>query len=243
MRPEQLGDSERPQGCWKSNLWVRLFCSKSPLALSPLLPQDRGLSWGGRGKQRTSVGGGRRLPAPSMGLRPILLFPEPTDSGTKLPLDEGDAVVSLASQWGVAEAAQVLPQLDKGLLHGAPGGWGGRAGAQQRDSDMLRSQAGSTEGLPRLGACGELNSVHLCVSPSSSRFGPGTGSWPDAGTELRCRAVPGTSVEHGPRRTPRNSSRSLRINSAPLPRRGGGRGWHGAREETVTATGLEDGWA
>lgn len=50
------------------------------------------------------------------------------ESGAELPLDEGDAVVSLASQGGVAEAAQALPQLDEGLLHAAPRGCGERAG-------------------------------------------------------------------------------------------------------------------
>lgn len=53
--------------------------------------------------------------------------------------------------------------------------------------------------------------------------------------------MPGGLAELRTRREPGNGSRSLGINSAPLPRaarRGGRRGWHGAKEETVTATGL-----
>lgn len=56
--------------------------------------------------------------------------PSPWGSSTQPPLDEGHAVISLAPQWGAAQVVQVLSQLDQGLLHSAPGGWGGKAGIQ-----------------------------------------------------------------------------------------------------------------
>lgn len=124
----------------------------------------------------------------------------------------------------------------------------------EQDSDRMRSQQsgsnahGKAEGLLSLGLPAEQESEHLCkpklricMSASSSLARP-----LGQGTKRRCRAVPGRLVEYRTRHTPGNSSRSLHINSVPLPRaawRGGGRGWHGAKEETVTATGLEDGWA
>lgn len=72
----------------------------------------------------------RRLSAPPGKAQTHSTHRAHSNSSTTLPLDEGDAVVGLASQRGVAEAVQTLPQLDKGLLHDGPGGWGGRAGGQ-----------------------------------------------------------------------------------------------------------------
>lgn len=79
--PEQLRDGKRPQGHQRSKPWVRPLCSKSPLVLSPLLPQGlspapahcqcRGPSWEGTGKQGASMDRGWRLPVPRAGLRPI----------------------------------------------------------------------------------------------------------------------------------------------------------------------------
>lgn len=171
----------------------------------------------------------------------------PWRSSTQPPLDEGHAVISLAPQRGAAKVVQVLSQLDKGLLHSAPGGWGGKAGIQRGDNDTWGNQAGQLQGLqhPRQAKEARMQAQPRGLCTLSRSHPKPSLAQPPGQTQAQMKAWGcARLLEHRARHTPRNSSRSLHINSAPLPRaarRGGGREWHRAREETVTATGLEDG--
>lgn len=105
---------------------------------------------------------------------------------------------------------------------------------------------GSTEGLKRLGVPpgdGTPTQGSVCPQQLPSQTQPGTAPWPDTGTEEGVGLCQAVGAQGSPR-AQEQLTQPLHINSAPLPRaawRGGGRGWHRAREETVTATGLEDG--
>lgn len=241
-----------------SNPWVAPLLQQvttSPV-LSPLGNPcwNRDLSWEGTRKQGASVEGDRSLSflrAGSLGDSEWYSDPfcplSPWSSSTQPPLDEGHAVISLAPQRGAAKVVQVLSQLDERLLHSAPGGWGGKAGIQRGDSGTWGNQASQLQGLqqPRQAEEARLQAQlrGLCT-PSGSHPKPSLAQAPGQ-TQAQMKVWGCARLsEHRAHHAPRNSSCSLHINSAPLPRaaqRGGGREWHRAREETVTATGLEDG--
>lgn len=74
VRPEQLGDSERPQGCWKSNLWLRLLqqVTTSPV---PSPAPELGSELGREREAENQRGGRQEAPSPQRGAQTHFIIP------------------------------------------------------------------------------------------------------------------------------------------------------------------------